>query len=110
MVDVPDLDQVPDLPDAWVAGLTGGRAATRRLTRSDVDVDAWLTNLPDGDPCEDVIEALDRARLALAAGGSRYEGDAGRHDGPGLPGSRRVPRGGSGAALAWPPPGRTLPF
>jgi hypothetical protein len=72
-VAVPALDAVPDLPDAWVSGLTGGRAAGPRLTRSAVDVDAWLTNLPAGEPCVDVVEALDRARLALSSGGSRYE-------------------------------------
>src|SRR3954454_24154397 len=72
-VAVPDLAKVPDLPDAWISGLTGGRAAGPRRTRSDVDVDAWVTNLPNGEPCIDVVEALDRARLALASGGSRYE-------------------------------------
>ena len=72
-MDVPDLALVPDLPDAWIAGLTGGRAAGPRLTRSTVDVDTWLTNLPDGEPCIDVVETLDRARLALFSGGSRYD-------------------------------------
>ncbi|MGR7025570.1 bifunctional DNA primase/polymerase [Geodermatophilus sp. URMC 62] len=72
-VAVPDLAQVPDLPQEWVTGLTGGKVAGGRRARSTVDVDAWLGNLPDGDPCVDVTEVLDRARLALAAGGSRYE-------------------------------------
>jgi hypothetical protein len=72
-VAVPDLALVPDLPDSWVAGLTGGRAAGPRRPRTTVDVDAWLTDLPDGEPCDDVVEVLDRWRLALGAGGSRYE-------------------------------------
>ncbi len=72
-VDYPDRDKIPALPPAWVEYVTGGRVAGPRLTRSDVNVDAWLGNLPDGDPCEDVTEALDRARLALASGGSRYD-------------------------------------
>src|SRR3712207_4897598 len=72
-VDVPDLALVPDLPEAWIAGLTGGRAAGPRRSRTTVDVDAWLGNLPDGAPCDDVVEVLDRWRLALDAGGSRYE-------------------------------------
>jgi hypothetical protein len=54
-------------------GLTGGRAAGPQLSRSSVDIDAWLAALPDGEPCEDVTEILDRARLELVSGGSRYE-------------------------------------
>lgn len=73
IVEVPDLDQIPDLPDEWVMGLTGGRAAGPQLSRSFVDLGAWMAELPDGEPCEDVTEILDRARLNLASGGSRYE-------------------------------------
>ncbi|EWC61904.1 DNA primase/helicase, phage-associated [Actinokineospora spheciospongiae] len=72
-VDVPILAEIPALPDAWVAGLTRGPLADERRRRVGVDVDAWLADLPDGPPCADVEEALDRARLALSGGGSRYD-------------------------------------
>src|SRR3954452_24987462 len=45
--EVPALAQAPDLPDAWVTGLTSGRVARERLTRPALDVDAWLGALPD---------------------------------------------------------------
>jgi hypothetical protein len=70
---LPHLDDFAELPAAWVEYLSEGHDDGSRLTRSNVDVDAWLGELPDGDPCEDVVEALDRARLALSSGGSRYD-------------------------------------
>src|SRR3954452_1870040 len=72
-VEYPNRADVPPLPRAWAEYLSGGRASAPRLTRSAVDVDAWLGALPDGEPCEDVAEVLDRARLALASGESRYD-------------------------------------
>ena len=71
-VDYPDHSKIPPLPDTWVAHIREDQDGPR-LTRSAVDVDAWLGELPDGEPCEDVAETLDRARLALASGGSRYD-------------------------------------
>ncbi len=70
---IPSLDDFAELPAAWVEYLSEGHDDGPRLTRSDVNVDEWLGGLLDGDPCSDVTEALDHARLALASGGSRYD-------------------------------------
>src|SRR4051812_10411761 len=69
---IPRPDDFAELPAAWVEFLSEGTNDGPRMTRSDVDVAAWLGALPDGEPCEDVTEALDRARLALSSGISRY--------------------------------------
>lgn len=70
---VPRLEDFAELPASWVEFLAEGTDHGPRMTRSAVDVDAWLGDLPDGDPCDDVTEALDRARLALSSGVSRYD-------------------------------------
>ena len=68
-VPIPVYTALPELPDAWIVGLTQGEMAS---ARADVDTDAWLAELPDGEPCNDVADVLDRARLAFAGDGRRY--------------------------------------
>jgi hypothetical protein len=72
-VDIPHVDTLPVLPEAWVRGLTGGQLAEAGLPISDVDTSSWLNALSEGEPCEEVQETLRRALDALENGGSRYE-------------------------------------
>ncbi len=68
--DLPRVEELPELPSAWVQGLTGGANAVDRTA----DVDEFLSDLEPGEPTPDVREALqefdagldnDRHRAAL---------------------------------------------
>ncbi|MCU1615031.1 MAG: hypothetical protein JWO98_2571, partial [Frankiales bacterium] len=74
----PDVDQLPELPAAWVQGLTGGREQAAPGARNNWDnqqVQAWLISRPRAfEPlCARMVAAVNGARLSLAAG-------AGSHD------------------------------
>lgn len=73
---VPPIDDLPDLPDAWVAGITGGRLATDtpRVDLDDTAAAAWLTQRGQGQPCRAVRTALARHISDLTTGtGARHE-------------------------------------
>ena len=73
---VPDIDNLPDLPDAWVAGITGGVAATdtARADLGDTAATTWLEQRITGAPCRVVQAALARHISDLASsGGSRHD-------------------------------------
>jgi len=60
---VPDPDQLPLLPDAWVVGLTGGETA-KEVNRNDLKTDAamlWIAGLHDanGPTCKRMQTAVD---------------------------------------------------
>lgn len=76
---VPNVDDLPDLPDTWVQGLTRGELAsdTPRVDLPDVAVRAWLDHRAgtEGDPaCRAVRAALARYLDDLA------QGSKARHD------------------------------
>lgn len=66
----PKVDELPELPAAWVAELDRGDAADRDVTVSleDHEADAWLADLPDGTPHPDLLALLEAAEAALLAG------------------------------------------
>ena len=73
---VPRLEELPELPAAWVAGLTHGRSAAN-IQAADLDngqAVEWLREHGAGDPCRVVDKALDGYREELAAAArSRHE-------------------------------------
>jgi hypothetical protein len=74
---IPDPDQLPALPQAWVDGLTGGREhqATPRNNWTTTQIQHWLITRPRAldAPCPRMKRAVDAARLALAAGTSAHD-------------------------------------
>lgn len=77
--DVPSPGDLPDLPAAWVEGLTGGALVTdvARAGLASPEVAAWLEAKGAGSPCRQVTGALERTRRELGAPtatrGSRHE-------------------------------------
>lgn len=67
---VPAVDELPELPDAWVRDLDLGPRGDRRLA-SPQQVAELTEAMPDGDPCPAVQRRLDQLTDALqdAAGG-----------------------------------------
>ena len=67
---VPDLDDLPLLPEAWVQGLTGGELAstTARGNADDSEAATWLATRvdPSGSPCQRMQHVVDRMRQDLA--------------------------------------------
>lgn len=72
MGDVPRVDTLPELAEAWVADLDLGSADEIDAKAEVSDVDGWVAALPGGDPCRAVQAALDRALAALKTG-SRHD-------------------------------------
>lgn len=72
---VPHIDDLPDLPAAWVEHFTHGEMATEQpkagLTESTSA--AWLTERGTGSPCRRVDTALERGMADMASGGSRHD-------------------------------------
>lgn len=61
---LPDTNQLPELPDAWVTGLT---ATSERPTKTtNVDLRELLLSLPVGDPCPHVYRAAGKAMEGTA--------------------------------------------
>lgn len=96
--DLPAVDDLPLLPDAWVAELDRG-AVGERIAKVDLDkgdAGQWLQALPDGEPCRVIAGALADAEREFA-------GNAARH-GIGLRYSQKIVRYGEqghvGAAVA----------
>lgn len=74
----PELDDLPELPKSWVEGLTSGKTWTER-EEEDLDpaeVNAWILDRPDGEPCEKMQRTLDMWMSKVSAAGE----DGGAHD------------------------------
>ncbi|WP_030526619.1 bifunctional DNA primase/polymerase [Phycicoccus jejuensis] len=75
--DIPHPDDLPDLPEAWVAHFTGGELSADQphagLGRDDIV--AWVGARPAGHPCRRIDDALTRGLADLV---TTHEG--GRHD------------------------------
>lgn len=72
---VPHVDELPDLPTAWVDGLTGGKTAGDAI-RADLDDTAaalWIADHGQGVACPAMGRARDRGLRDLFAGGSRHD-------------------------------------
>lgn len=73
---VPHVEDLPELPAAWIAGLTQGRLAAN-IQAADLDGQQaveWLQQYGQGDPCRVVDRALAGYREELAAAArSRHE-------------------------------------
>lgn len=71
---VPDLDDLPLLPEPWVQGLTGGElaATTARGSADDSEAANWLATrvAPSASPCLRMQHVVDRMRQDL--GGSAH--------------------------------------
>jgi len=68
----PGIDELEELPDAWVNGLTGDRQVWKErpeaeLTRAEVS--AWVEARPDGDACSELTGTLERGLKDIAKGG-----------------------------------------
>jgi bifunctional DNA primase/polymerase-like protein/AAA domain-containing protein len=71
---VPSPDELPELPAAWVAGLTGG-TLDRDVPKADLDADealGWLAKFGAGEPCTTMSAETDRIVTSLA-NGSRHD-------------------------------------
>lgn len=69
--EIPWADELPDLPEAWVAYLTGGEAQRAAEARGPVvPVDGLLT---PGEPCRAVLKVLTDLDTASTAGGARHD-------------------------------------
>jgi putative DNA primase/helicase len=74
----PSLTELPELPKAWVEGLTSGKAWEER-PEEDLDaeeVQQWILDRPGGALCEKMQRTLDLWMSKVAAGGE----DGGAHD------------------------------
>ncbi|WP_170321521.1 bifunctional DNA primase/polymerase [Acrocarpospora pleiomorpha] len=71
---VPKVSELPELPAAWVERL---RAESRDRTEAqDVSVsqaEAFVNELPEGEPCRRIRRVLDDALEDLRSGGSRHD-------------------------------------
>ena len=66
----PRVDEIPDLPDAWLTGLTGGELA-ETVTFADVtdgQASGWFATHGPGSPCRATAHARDRMLAELQAG------------------------------------------
>lgn len=72
---IPSIDDLPELPDAWVTGLTGGamRVDVAKADIDDVQVVEFLHSFPPGPACTAVARRSADALVHLSAGGSRHE-------------------------------------
>lgn len=73
---IPTLDQLPELPDAWIAGITGGMAdeGAQKADLNDLEVNAWLIKHGAGVPCPAVRHTVDHYLT------DRLTGAESRHD------------------------------
>jgi len=72
---VPAIDEFPELPDTWIAGLTGGEmaAGTAKAAITLTEAQSWLLAAPGGRQCPRMSRAGIAALRAL-------EGNPSRHD------------------------------
>jgi hypothetical protein len=75
---IPRPDDLAELPDAWVVGLSGGRFAKPASDKSDADPEEVRAALNDwatqGAPCRQVATRIGEATAILMGGGSRHDG------------------------------------
>lgn len=90
--DIPDVEEIPLLPDLWLAGLAGNAASRAKADLDDDEAMEVLRGFPLGAPCDHVLRAAGRAH----EGGSRHDSynaavlAACRHGRRGCPGVRDV--------------------
>ncbi|HET7327645.1 MAG TPA: bifunctional DNA primase/polymerase [Nocardioidaceae bacterium] len=72
---LPAVDDLPLLPDAWVAALDRGDLSERiaKVDLKESEAGHWLQTLPGGDPCPAVIRVLDTAEAHFAFGATRHD-------------------------------------
>lgn len=67
---VPDIDDLPLLPEAWVQGITNGElaTATARGSADDSEAATWLATrvAPTAAPCARMAHVVDQMRVGLA--------------------------------------------
>lgn len=75
VIDSPAVDELPDLPAAWVADLDRGDVATRseKADLIGAEVTAWLAARPLGEPCRYMMRLLGEAEVQLEVAASRHD-------------------------------------
>lgn len=100
--EIPEWDEIPALPEAWVEGLTSGKQWTARAT-ADMDTEAvrdWLSARNGGKPCTTMRRTLSGAlRTVRTAGDDGGAHDAGRDGAWALIGDAAAGHGGVESAL-----------
>lgn len=72
-IDIPKVDDLPELPEAWIVGLTKG-AMEEVAARGEVTHDLKVSSLSQGMPCAVVEKKLrDGAKILASAAGSRHD-------------------------------------
>lgn len=71
---VPTPDELPELPDSWLVGITGGVMAddTLKANLGDDQARAWLLSVNRPGMCGRMSWALGQLRQGLTSGGSRH--------------------------------------
>lgn len=72
----PPVEDLPDLPQAWVDYLDRGDVANRpakALGITDEELAAWLAENATGEPCRYVVRLTDELQETFAQGGSRHD-------------------------------------
>ncbi|WP_328932637.1 MULTISPECIES: hypothetical protein [unclassified Streptomyces] len=68
---IPSPEDLPELPEAWVIGLTGGAAeviyASSEMTAAEVD--GWLDSRPQGPMCREMAAQVERTRSEVVGNG-----------------------------------------
>lgn len=72
---IPTVDDLPELPDAWVQHLTGGEAATDqpRANISDAQAAQWVHAHGAGDLCRKMREVVMSSLPTISSAGSRHD-------------------------------------
>lgn len=72
---IPHVDDIPDLPQAWVAHFTGGVLATDQPASdlTTTQVHAWVTTHGEGTPCTRMERVLTEALAGFPAATSRHD-------------------------------------
>ena len=73
--EVPTVEELPELPDTWVAHFTGGELATDqpKADLGDTAAAAWLETRGGGYPCRRIEDAATRARAFDPTAGARHD-------------------------------------
>jgi hypothetical protein len=71
----PAVDELPFMPDAWVADLDRGPVSdvSPKADMASDETTAFLTGLPVGPPCPYLLKVLDSAVSRLSSAGSRHD-------------------------------------
>lgn len=74
--EIPRLDDIPELPESWVSGLTGGHLAqdVAKVELTPGQASEWLRQLGHSEPCRATLAAMNALDSALHSGrGSRHD-------------------------------------